>query len=293
MNGNQKTTILTLLALMAFAANSILTRLALADGSIDPAAFTAIRLVSGALVLGLLASRVHKKQAKTIKTDWVAVAALFGYAAAFSFAYLYLSAGMGALILFGLVQVTMLIAGVWGGERPVSAEWVGLLLAMAGLVYLVLPGLSAPSPIGSFLMGIAGVCWGVYSLRGRRSSAASPLLLADPLSNTARNFQWAAPAALILLLFRLPALHITATGVLLAALSGSVTSGIGYAVWYAALGGLAATRAALVQLSVPILAAAGGILFLSEALSSRLLIATAIILGGIVLAITSKKTIRS
>lgn len=205
---------------------------------------------------------------------------LFLYAIAFSFAYLELSAGTGALLLFGAVQLTMLGVGIALGERPPVLEWMGLALAAGGLVYLVFPGLHAPSPLGSVLMGAAGVAWGVYSLRGRGAT--------NPVGETARNFLLAVPPALVASLIARHAAHITPSGAALATCSGVVTSGIGYVIWYAALPGLTAARAALVQLAVPLIAAVAGVLFLGEFISTRLLFAAVLILGGIALALAAK-----
>jgi drug/metabolite transporter (DMT)-like permease len=207
---------------------------------------------------------------------------LFAYAVAFSFAYRTLSAASGALILFGAVQATMILAALGSGERPHFLEWLGLLLAVSGLVYLVSPGLSAQSPSGSALMGLAGISWGIYSLRGRRAG--------DPLADTGGNFVRALPLAAAVSCATLPHAHLSGEGVLLAAVSGALASGLGYVVWYAALRGLTATRAATVQLAVPAIAALGGVLFLSERVSVRLLLAAALILGGVGLAVASRRS---
>jgi drug/metabolite transporter (DMT)-like permease len=215
-----------------------------------------------------------------VRGNWSSAAMLFMYALAFSLAYLSLSAGTGALILFGSVQVTMILAALRSGERPYLLEWLGVMLALGGLVYLVMPGLKAPSPLGSALMVTAGFAWGIYSLRGRGASS--------PLANTAGNFFYAIPLILAVRLFTLDHLHLSQEGILLAVLSGALASGLGYVIWYAALRGLTATRAAIVQLSVPALAAWGGVVFLGESLSLRLILAGALILGGIALAVTSR-----
>jgi len=215
-----------------------------------------------------------------VRGNWISAAMLFLYAIAFSFAYLSLSAGTGALILFGSVQMTMLLAALRSGERPQLVEWLGIALALGGLVYLVLPGLESPSLLGSSLMVIAGIAWGVYSLRGRGSGS--------PLADTAGNFIRAVPLILVVLLLSLNSVHLSKPGILMAVLSGAVASGLGYVIWYAALAGLSATRAAIVQLSVPVLAAWAGVVFLAEDLSLRLIVAGALILGGIALAITRR-----
>ena len=262
-------------ALTGFAANSLLCRTALRPGLIDAASFTAVRLASGALVLLLLAAP-GLRAAPVRPGSWGSAAALFGYAIAFSYAYLRIGAGAGALLLFGSVQVTMLIAGWKGGERLAPRAALGLGLALLGLVMLVLPGLTAPDPFGAALMAAAGVAWGVYSLRGRGASR--------PLLETAGNFARSVPL-LALLLPALPAAHASPRGLALAALSGALASGVGYSFWYAALPSLGALRAAVVQLSVPVLAAAGAALLLGEDVTARLVLCSAAILGGVALAL--------
>jgi drug/metabolite transporter (DMT)-like permease len=274
-----RTVLLTTVAMCAFAANSLLCRLALQQPSIDPASFASIRLVSGALALALIV-RMKPGLSAPGRADWLAAAMLFAYVAFFSFAYLTLSAGTGALILFGAVQVTMFSAGLRAGETFRPMAWIGLVLAAAGLVYLVSPGLSAPPLLGAVSMAAAGVAWGVYSLRGRG--------ITDPLAATASNFLRAAPFALVLSVLLAARVHADAAGVALAVASGALTSGIGYVVWFAALNGLSAMRAATVQLSVPPIAAFGGALLLSEAITPRLALASAVILGGIALVLTSR-----
>lgn len=274
-----RTASLTSLALVAFAGNSLLCRAALGGGLMDPAGFTAVRLASGAAMLGVLAS-VRSGGRPRLAGHWLSAAALFAYAIAFSLAYVTLSTGTGALILFGAVQLTMILSGLRAGERPGAAEWIGLALALTGLVVLVLPGLTAPAPMGSALMATAGVAWGVYSLRGRTS--------AQPLLNTAGNFLLTVPGALLLVVVGGGTSSWTPRGVLLAAGSGALASGAGYAIWYAALPALTATRAALVQLLVPVLAAAGGVVLLSEGVPLRLPIAAALVLGGVALAVTAR-----
>jgi len=272
----------TLLALVAFASNSILCRVALGSSTIDPATFTSIRLLSGALALALiaLASPRHPVR-RPSRAGWTSAFFLFAYAVAFSYAYLTLSAGTGALLLFGCVQATMLVAALRNGERPRRLEWLGLLVAVAGLVYLVSPGLSAPSPAGAALMAAAGAAWGLYSLRGRGSD--------DPLRDTARNFLFAVPLSLVVSAVTFSRAHAAASGVALAVASGAVASGVGYVIWYAALRGLTATRAATVQLSVPVIAAFGGVAFLGESVSARLAVAAAMILGGVGVALMARR----
>jgi drug/metabolite transporter (DMT)-like permease len=275
-----QTILLTTVAMMAFASNSLLNRIALGQNAIDPTSYTTIRIASGAVMLLILASLQRKTDQPIFRGSWISAAFLFLYAITFSFAYLSLSTGTGALILFGSVQVTMIIVALRSGERPSLLEWIGLILALSGLVYLVFPGLTAPSPLGSALMTGAGIAWGFYTLRGRGSQ--------NPLGNTAGNFIYATPMISVILLFSLNKVHITSSGVMYAIISGAITSGVGYAIWYAALRGLTTTRAATVQLSVPVIAAWSGVVFLAENVSLRLFIAGILILGGIALALSSR-----
>jgi len=267
--------------MMAFAANSVLCRLALGQDSIDPTAFTAIRLLSGALVLAAIFGFSTGKKTSSSRGSWLAAAMLFLYAITFSFAYVNLTTGTGALILFGAVQITMIVLTLISGERLSMMEWLGLTLAFCGLVYLVLPGVTAPSLSGFLLMALAGIAWGIYTLRGRGTQ--------DPLAETTFNFMRSLPLVIIPALVALTQMHFSGTGILLATLSGGVTSGIGYAIWYTALRGLTATQAAVVQLSVPIIAAFGGVLFISEQITLRLALATVLTLGGILIVILSKQ----
>jgi drug/metabolite transporter (DMT)-like permease len=264
----------------AFASNSLLNRLALGQGTIDAVSYTTIRLASGAVMLFVIAYLQREKEQDFLRGSWTSAAFLFLYAIAFSFAYLSLTTGTGALILFGSVQMTMLIVALRSGERPHILEWIGLCLALGGLVYLVFPGLTAPPPLGSALMMVAGISWGFYSIRGRGSQ--------NPLANTAGNFLYAVPMILGVLLISLQNISISSSGVLYAIVSGALASGLGYVIWYAALRGLTTTRAATVQLSVPVIAAWSGVVFLAEHVSARLLIAAALILGGIALAVSSR-----
>lgn len=266
--------------MVAFAANSLLCRLALEQpAQIDAASFGSVRLVSGALMLALVV-RLQAGRAAPARADWSAAAMLFAYVACFSFAYLTLSAGTGALILFGAVQLTMLGAGLLAGERFAPLAWTGLALAAGGLVYLVWPGLAAPPLAGALLMAAAGVAWGGYSLRGRTQG--------DPLRATAGNFVRAMLPALALSAVGASQAHASATGIALAVVSGALTSGLGYVIWYAALKGLTALRAASVQLSVPPLAALGGALWLGEAPTPRLVMGSIAILGGIALVLATR-----
>jgi drug/metabolite transporter (DMT)-like permease len=274
-----RTAALTTLAMIAFAGNSLLCRVALKNTGIDAASFTSIRLVSGALTLWLLARA--GREAQSGKGNWLSAAALFAYAAGFSYAYVSLPAATGALLLFGAVQATMIGHGIWSGERLRPPQLVGLLLALGGLVGLVLPGLSAPPLVGSLLMLGAGIAWGIYSLRGRGAG--------NPIRVTAGNFVRAAPFALALSLAMLASASPDGRGAAYALASGALASGIGYAIWYSALPALKATSAATVQLSVPVIAALGGIVFLGEMLTLRLVLASAAILGGIALVILEKQ----
>ena len=267
--------ILTLLAMIAFAGNSLLCRLALKRTTIDAASFTFIRILSGAVALWLIVMMRKGTQPKA--GNWASALALFTYAAAFSFAYISLSAGTGALLLFGAVQGTMIIWGLCQGERLQTRQWVGLALAVAGLVALLSPGLSAPPISGALLMLCAGIAWGFYSLRGKGAG--------DPVATTAGNFLRAVAFAAGLSIALLPWIKLDPAGVGYAILSGAIASGIGYVIWYSALPGLKAASAATVQLSVPVLAAAGGILFLGESITFRFLLASIAVLGGIALVV--------
>jgi drug/metabolite transporter (DMT)-like permease len=273
-----RTLLLTLVAMLAFAGNSLLCRQALRHTGIDPASFTGIRLVSGALVLWLIVLARDGRQ--PVAGSWRSALALFVYAAAFSFAYVRLNAATGALLLFGAVQVTMIGYGLWAGERLGVRQSAGLLCAFAGLAGLLLPGLSAPPLSSAGLMLAAGVAWGVYSLRAKGAG--------DPTRVTAGNFMRAVPLGLCLSLATWSWSSVDVDGILLAIASGALASGMGYAVWYTALRGLASTSAASVQLSVPVIAALGGILLLGEPVGLRLVVASTAILGGIALVITRR-----
>jgi len=273
---------LTALAMSAFAANSILARLALSGADtgavIGPWGFTAIRFISGAICLAVI---VGPKKSLG-QGQWGAAFALLLYGILFSYAYLLLSAGTGALILFASVQITMIGGALWMGERLRMRQWLGTALAMSGLVYLMLPKALPPSPIGALMMGLSGIGWGLYSLRGRGSG--------DPAALTAGNFLRAGVicAVLTLPIFALlPEMQPARTGVILALLSGVITSGMGYVIWYMALKHLTATRAGVAQLTVPILAAIGGMLFISEPFTARFFIAMCVTLGGVALATLS------
>ena len=268
----------TALVMAAFAANSVLARLALATTATGPGVFTAVRLAAGAVVL----AAVVRARGHAASGSWASAVALFAYAAAFSYAYLGLGAGTGALVLFGAVQLTMIGAGLRAGERLGAVQWAGLAAAAGGLVVLVAPGVTAPPLGAAALMAVSGVAWGAYSLRGRRAG--------DPAAETAGNFSRA--AVLGLGLAGLAALmggpRVDAAGLGYAVASGALTSGLGYLAWYAVLPALRATSAATVQLSVPVLAALGGVLFLAEPVTLRLVLASAATLGGIALVLRQR-----
>ncbi|QLC73689.1 DMT family transporter [Pseudomonas sp. LPB0260] len=274
-----RTLLLTALAMLAFAGNSLLCRLALRETEIDAASFTSLRLFSGALTLWLLLRLRPTNAAAT--GNWFAAVALLVYAAAFSFAYLSLDAGVGALLLFGAVQLSMIGWGLWRGERFGRKASAGLLLAIGGLLALLLPGASAPPLGGALLMLLAGAAWGAYSLLGRG--------VTDPLAATTGNFLRATPLALLISAVLLGQASWDLPGLIYAVLSGALTSGIGYAIWYTALRGLQSFQAATVQLSVPILAALAGSLLLDEALSLRLALSAAAVLGGIALVLGARQ----
>lgn len=271
--------VLTALALAAFAGNSLLCRAALAHTKIDPATFTTVRLLAGAVMLRLLV--LIRRGDRGGRGNWLSALALFSYAAAFSFSYVYLTAAAGALILFGAVQTTMIGYGFRSGERMLPLQIAGFFLACGGLIALLLPGFSAPPMPGAILMLVAGVAWGVYSLRGKAAG--------DPLQVTTGNFIRTVPMALALstVFFKLATFDMNGVGYAL--LSGALASGLGYAIWYTALPFLRSTSAATVQLSVPVIAALGGVLFLNEPFTTRLLFATVAIIGGIGLVILKVK----
>ncbi|MFI5234766.1 MAG: DMT family transporter [Gemmatimonadales bacterium] len=267
-----RTPLFTAVALVAFAGNSLLCRLALRSHSIDAASFSAVRLAAGA---GMLALLLHWRQASAPRQtgSWISGGYLLLYAVPFSFAYVSLSAGTGALLLFGAVQLTMVLVAIRRGQRPGTVQCIGLLVAFGGLAYLCLPGITAPSPVGAALMLVAGIGWGLYSLRGHGS--------ADALGQTAGNFARTIPLVLVVWLVASPSVHLEPGGILWALLSGAVTSGLGYAIWYKALPHLSSVTAAAVQLAVPLLAGVGGILLLDEEFTLRLAMASVLILGGI------------
>ncbi len=277
---NLRLVVLTALTMIAFAGNSLLCRVALKHTAIDAASFTAIRLISGAIVLGVVARLFRASHAGN--GSWLSGLSLFTYAACFSFAYVSLPAGTGALLLFGAVQATMIGHGMWEGDRPRGLQIIGMVLAFAGLVGLLLPGLSAPPLVGSTLMLAAGVAWGIYSLRGRGAG--------DPTKVTAGNFLFSVPFAVALSIVSIDTkLDGLGAGVWYAVASGAVASGLGYAIWYSVLPSLKAASAATIQLSVPVIAAFGGIVFLGESMTMRLALASVALLGGIALVILEKR----
>ena len=274
----------TAFAMLAFAGNSVLCRLALKDETIDPAGYTLVRLIAGAVFLALL-SLILLKPSRPSQIlnygNWPAAMALFIYAATLSFGYISIDTGAGALILFGFVQLSMILIGVFRGHRLALTEWAGTLLAFGGLSYMLLPGSEAPELAGFVLMAISGAAWGVYTLIGRGS--------ATPLADTSGNFLRSCIPALILLFYFLGDVYLTERGLLLAIASGALASGAGYAVWYAVISHLRVSQAAVVQLSVPVIAAVGGLLFAAEPITSRFVIASLLVLGGIAIVTFSKK----
>jgi len=274
---------LTVIAMIAFAANSVLARLAFATAGAEPLSYTGIRLAAGAATLAVLLAL--RRRNVRLGGSWSGVAALFGYAILFSIAYILLGAGTGALILFASVQIGMLGWAVYRGDRPGLIEWLGFVVAFAGLVYLLSPGVVAPNPLGALLMLVAGLCWAAYTLIGRASTS--------PLDDTAGNFMRSSPLAVVMIVAGALTHGVSLAAVIYAIVSGALASGLGYAVWYTALPSLSRTRAAIVQLTVPAIAGAGGVLFIGEALSPRLIIATIAIIGGVALAVISSSRRRT
>jgi drug/metabolite transporter (DMT)-like permease len=279
-----RTVLLTTLALIAFASNSVLGRAALGDHSIDAASYTGIRLISGALVLYVIVHLNRTGSRSAARGSWWAALMLFLYAISFSFAYITLETGTGALILFGAVQITMILASLMAGTRLHLAEWLGVATAFGGFVYLVLPGVAAPPLVGFLLMALAGIAWGLYTLKGRGSDHA--------LLDTAYNFVRTAPLALVAAALAIGDMHYSMEGVVLAVVSGAISSGLGYTIWYAALGGLSATQAAVVQLLVPVIASLGGVVFVAEPITLRLVLSALLILGGILLVVLGRRRSR-
>jgi len=275
-----KTLVLTALAMIAFAANSVLCRMALGNHAIDASSFTILRLLSGALILLLIISVKKRNHKPESKGSWFASSMLFLYALTFSFAYITLDTGTGALILFGTVQILMIVVSMIRGHRLHISEWVGVSIAFVGFVYLVLPGITSPSAMGFILMTAAGIGWGAYTLKGRGSGS--------PLMDTAYNFIRTIPFIAILVIITIKNTAYTTEGIILAVLSGGLASGVGYTIWYSALGGLSAIQAAVVQLTVPMIAAFGGIIFMSEEITVRLTLSSLMILGGILLVVLGR-----
>ncbi len=276
-----KITLCTIFALLAFAGNSVLCRLALGENTIDAASFTSIRLLSGIVVLMALVSISRKNSESTSKGSWSAALMLFIYALTFSYAYISLDTATGALILFGSVQIMMIVVSIITGSKLHNVEWVGLLLAFSGIVYLVTPSLTTPSLTGFILMMIAGIAWAFYTLSGRGSN--------NPLSDTAYNFLRTSPLLVILIMFALQDAHISSEGVLIAILSGAVCSGLGYSIWYVALPALSVTQAAVIQLFAPIIAAFGGVIFTHEEITLHLAFSSCLVLGGVLIVILGKR----
>lgn len=271
---------LTLLALIAFAANSVLCRLALGKEVIDASSFTIVRLLSGIVVLLVLTASIRKKTLNSTKGSWTSAFMLFIYALSFSYAYISLDTGTGALILFGSVQVTMILISLKSGTRLHITEWIGVSLAFSGFVYLISPGVTSPSLNGFMLMTVAGIAWSIYTLQGRNS--------ANPLLDTNYNFLRTTPLLILLAIYTVNSGFYSTEGLLLAIVSGGFTSAIGYTIWYIALGGLSSTQAAVLQLAVPVIAALGGVMFVSEAITLRLTLSSVMVLGGILMVISGK-----
>ena len=282
MGDRPRTIAFTTLALVAFAANSVLCRLALQQNAVDAATFSSLRFASGAAML--VAITGGGRSLRPSAGSWTSAIILALYAIPFALAYVRLSTGTGALIMFGTVQVTMLIGARRMGEHIGGVQAFGIGLAVIGLLYLVWPGLSAPSPIGAALMTTAGIGWGLYSLRGRGAG--------DPLLQTTSNFVRSVPLIFLASLASIAQFHISPGGAALAVTSGALATGLGYVAWFAALGGLTAVRAAVLQLAVPILAAAGGVILVSESIPVRLIVAAILVLGGVALAVLSGRSIR-
>ncbi|MBR7889223.1 DMT family transporter [Marinomonas sp. A79] len=289
MTGSLRLPFFIALALLAFAANSVLCRLALAGGLIDPASFTLWRLLSGAVTLALLCLlQSFKTKPQSLSSiwregSWLSALALFVYALGFSYAYVTLETGIGALILFGAVQLTLILFAAWAGQKLAFLEWLGLLIAFAGFAYLVLPTLSSPSLIGFILMTFAGIAWGLYTWRGKIS--------AKPLFATTSNFVRTIPmlGVVLLVVSVNGTIQMDSEGLFYAIVSGAIMSGLGYALWYAVLPYLSASLAAVLQLLVPVIATLGGVVFANESITLHLMIATSGVLGGVLLVIIGKK----
>jgi len=270
-----RTLALTSAALIGFASNSLLTRAALATHELDPATFTLVRVLAGAITLVILVAL--RRRPTRERGSWSSAAALAAYAIFFTLAYDRINASVGALVLFGAVQTTMMGVGLARGERPAAIDWLGVALAIAGLLVFAVPGATAPDPIGTAMMAIGGACWGAYSLAGQRAR--------DPLAETAGNFIRALVPIVVFAVVSMSSHHVTTPGVLLAAASGSLASGVAYTIWYAALPALAAWRAAIVQTGTPLLTALAAVAFLGETFTARLLVASALVITGVLLTV--------
>lgn len=268
------------MALIAFAANSVLCRLALGNEAIDAPSFTGIRLLSGAITLFIILSIKGSNKGTLSKGSWPAGLMLFLYAITFSYAYLSVDTGTGALILFGSVQITMIMLSLVSGTRLHLIEWSGVIIALTGFIYLILPDITTPSVNGFVLMTVSGMSWGIYTLKGRGSK--------NPLMDTTYNFLRTIPFVALLAIFTTQNMSYSFEGIILALISGAITSGVGYTIWYIALGGLSSTQAAVLQLSVPVIAAIGGVVFVSEEITIRLIISATIVLSGILMVVLGK-----
>ncbi|RTL52501.1 MAG: DMT family transporter [Bradyrhizobiaceae bacterium] len=275
-----QTALLTTIAMIGFAANSLLCRVALASHAIDPATFTTVRVVSASVLLAIAITMSGKRLPRLTATNWRPMLALLAYLLLFSFAYTQLGAGTGALLMFGAVQLTMFAVALWHGERLPALSWAALFVAVAGLIYLMLPGVTAPDTLSGLMMAGSGVAWGTFTLLARG--------FPDPIEANISNFVACLPIVALVNVAALTQFNVTAIGVGYAVLSGALASGVGYVAWYAALRGLARTQAAIVQLVAPILAAVGGTLFLCEPLTSRLLVSCIAVLGGVAVVVLQR-----
>lgn len=275
-----KVFIYTALALIAFAGNSVICRIALGENAIDAASFTSIRLLAGIVMLIIIVKLMKINRTKSASTGWKAPMYLFIYALTFSYAYISLDTGIGALILFGAVQITMILKGVISGTKLHYFEWAGITCAFSGFVYLLSPSLTSPTLLGFILMAMSGIAWGFYTLEGKKAG--------NPIANTANNFIRTLPMIIILVLFTIQQAELSQHGIFLAILSGALTSAIGYALWYIALEALSSIQAGVLQLLVPVIAAMGGVVFSQEYISMHLFISSIIILSGILIVILGK-----
>ena len=276
-----KTIVLTSFSLIAFAGNSILCKLALGQNRLDAASFTIIRLLSGIIVLLLISKIFGRKSNPTKNKNWISSAALFLYAVNFSYAYISLDTGTGALILFGAVQITMILASLIFGNKLHLVEWIGIASACLGFIYLVQPSLTTPSLTGFILMTVAGIAWGIYTLRGKGSKQA--------IQDSASNFFYTLPFVVTLLIIEFNNTNLSRSGIVLAIVSGAVASGMGYTVWYMTVKRLSTLQASVVQLLVPVIAAVGGVIFAQESISMRLILSSIAILGGILFVLLGQR----